>query len=212
VGLGIGTLAAYGQEDDLMRFYEIDPAVVRIARDDGFFSFLRDSDAEIEVVVGDARLALADEQARGVRQSFDFLILDAFSSDAIPVHLLTREAFQTYVAALAPDGLIAAHVSNRHFELMGLVAAVGADLGMRSLQIATKQEPHLQSQLTSWVFLGREQRRMDRLAELVVRRHLAFGLDRQAIRLIGANPMQLRHAPIWTDDFSDLFGLLVPSR
>lgn len=111
VGLGAGTLAAWGRPGDYFRIYELNPEVARLATNR--FSFLRDSAARIEVVPGDARLSLERESA----QLFDLLVLDAFSSDAIPVHLLTREAFEVYQRHLAPDGVIAVHISNLYLDL-----------------------------------------------------------------------------------------------
>jgi len=123
VGLGVGTLAAYGKPGDSLRFYELDPNVIALARRD--FSFIRDSAASVQVVSGDARLSLARDPPR----AFDVLVLDAFSSDSVPVHLLTREAFEIYVRQVAPDGVLLANVSNRHLALdrvaRGSARAVG---------------------------------------------------------------------------------------
>ena len=113
VGLGTGTVAAYGQPGQRMTFFEIDPEIVRIARDPKLFSYLADSDATIETVVGDGRLGVAKAE----NGSFDLIVLDAFSSDAIPVHLLTEEAMRTYMDRLAPGGLLVVHISNRVFDL-----------------------------------------------------------------------------------------------
>jgi hypothetical protein len=111
VGLGVGTLAAYGTVHDRLRFYEINPAVVRLAEQ--FFLYLHDSPASIQIVPGDARVTLHRESSR----HFDILVLDAFSSDAIPIHLLTEEAFRIYLRHLKPDGILAAHISNVHVDL-----------------------------------------------------------------------------------------------
>lgn len=125
IGLGAGTLAAYGREGQRITYYEIDPAVVRIARNPDYFTFLSDSRAEIEVVLGDARLTLADA-ADG---AYDLLVLDAFSSDAIPVHLLTREAFELYFEKLSDRGVLCLHLSNRYLELTPVVDALAGALG-----------------------------------------------------------------------------------
>lgn len=208
VGLGVGTVAAYGRPGDLMRFYEVDPAVVRIARDDGYFAFLAGTPADVEVVVGDARLQLADEQARGVRQDFDFLIVDAFSSDAVPVHLLTREAFVHYMDALAPDGVMAVHVSNRHFELRGLVSRMASEVGAQSLQVANTMAPKFQSIPARWVMVARDREVLDGLSARMQRRRAAMGLARRAVAISPPRDAQLKRTPVWTDDYSDLFGLL----
>ena len=121
VGLGTGAIASYARPDQDWTFYELDPAVERLARDDRYFTFLRDSRARsLNVVIGDARLRLAAEPDG----SFDLLVLDAFSSDAIPIHLLTAEAFALYERKLAPDGVILLHLSNRYLDLPPVVAAV----------------------------------------------------------------------------------------
>src|SRR3989449_7339768 len=112
IGLGTGTIAAYGREGDSYRFYDIDANVIQIARTE--FSFLGDSAARTETALGDARLTLEREPPQG----FDVLAVDAFSSDAIPVHLITREALQAYLRHMKPDGIVAFHVSNRFLDLI----------------------------------------------------------------------------------------------
>ena len=122
IGLGVGTLAAYGRPGDRFRFYEINPAVIGIAS--SYFRFLKESRAAIEVVPGDGRLALGREPAA----SFDVLILDAFSGDAIPVHLLTKEAFQEYFRRLRPDGVVAVHLTNKYLDLASVVEGAAGSL------------------------------------------------------------------------------------
>jgi len=126
VGLGTGTVAAYGRQGQTMTFYEIDPEIVRIARQPDLFTYLDDSEATIRTVVGDGRLGLRDA-APG---SFDLIVLDAFSSDSIPVHLLTEEAILTYVDRLAPGGLLVVHISNRMFNLEPVLASAADGLGL----------------------------------------------------------------------------------
>ena len=125
VGMGVGTLAAYGRPGQRMDFYEIDPAVVRIARDSGLFGFLGRSAADVRVVIGDGRLGLmgAPDAAYGL------VVLDAFSSDAIPAHLLTEEAIAGYRRKLAPGGVLAVHITNRHLDLAPVLAAEAAAAG-----------------------------------------------------------------------------------
>jgi hypothetical protein len=125
VGLGVGSLAAYGRPNERWDFYEIDPAVVRIARNPRFFTFLEDSAASIEVILGDARLQLQNAPDAAYR----LIVLDAYSSDAIPVHLLTREALQLYRQKLAPGGLLAFHISNVHLDLAPVAAQLAWDAG-----------------------------------------------------------------------------------
>jgi hypothetical protein len=130
VGLGAGGLAAYAQPGDRWTFFEIDPVVVRVAEDPAYFTYLRDAPARPEVVVGDGRLEL-EQVADGTH---DLLVLDAFSSDAIPVHLLTVEALRDAMRTVAPGGLMAVHVSNRYYDLGPAVAAAARDLGLTALR------------------------------------------------------------------------------
>ncbi len=123
VGLGTGTLAAYGRAGDTLRFYDINPLVVQIARDR--FKYLSDCPAHVDIVLGDARLSLAREPS----QQFDILVIDAFSGDAIPVHLLTREAFRIYWRHLKPDGVLAVHISNRYLNLAPVVMLAAKESG-----------------------------------------------------------------------------------
>ena len=208
IGLGVGTLAAYGRPGEVFRFYEIDPAIVDIARDSGHFSFLDESPATVDVVVGDGRLLLADEQSRGVEQSFDWLVLDAFSSDAIPVHLLTREAFAVYRRARAPDGVLAAHVSNRHFDLMPQVARQGFETGLHSLLVGSSALGAYRSQQSVWILMAPGAEHVDRLVDQLRRRLVAMGLPRRHLELIENLPDEVADVPLWTDDYSDLLGTL----
>ncbi len=122
LGLGVGTMASYGQVGDMYRFYEISPQIIDLAQGEGgYFSYLSDSQALIEVVPGDARLSLEGELYTSGSQDFDVLILDAFSSDSIPVHLIDREAFDIYLQHLAPNGILAVHITNRHLDLLPVV-------------------------------------------------------------------------------------------
>jgi hypothetical protein len=129
IGLGTGAIAAYGEAGQSMTFYEIDPAVTRIASDTRYFTFLEDSEASIQTVNGDGRLAL-EKVPDG---TYDLLIIDAFSSDSIPTHLLTREAFELYRSKITADGTIFVHISNRNLELEPVVGAIARDLQMWSL-------------------------------------------------------------------------------
>ena len=123
VGLGTGTLACHSREGERWTFFEIDAEVIRLARNPRNFRFLSEC-GNVDIVTGDARLTLAASPSR-----YDLVVLDAFSSDAIPIHLLTREALAGYISRLLPGGVIAAHVSNRHMELASVVAAVAAEEG-----------------------------------------------------------------------------------
>jgi hypothetical protein len=181
VGLGTGTVAAYARPGDTFRFYEINEHVEPIAR--RYFHFLERCRGKVEVVPGDARLSLERES---VPQNFDVLVLDAFSSDAIPVHLLTREAFAVYLRHLAPNGVLAVHTSNLHFELRPVVEA-SADA--YHLSMVT-----IQSEETNYGGLGSDW-------ELISRNSQA--LDTVWIRQ-GASAASPRRV-LWTDDHASLF-------
>jgi hypothetical protein len=125
VGLGTGTLACLRQGRERWTFFEIDPVVVRIARDPHYFEFLSSCAPDAPIVLGDARLTL-----EASRDRYDLIVLDAFSSDAIPVHLLTREAVAGYLSKLSPHGVIVAHISNRHLDLAPVLASVARTQGL----------------------------------------------------------------------------------
>lgn len=129
VGLGCGTMAAWGREGWSMTFYEIDPEIVRVATDPALFTYVGKSRAEISIIVGDARRRLV-EASPG---AYDAIVVDAFSSDAIPVHLLTREAVAMYMDRLAPGGLLVLHITNRHLDLAPVVAAIARDLDLAAV-------------------------------------------------------------------------------
>ena len=155
VGLGVGTIAAYAQPGDEMTFYEINPAVVDIARNPKYFTFLSDAPVTPRVVVGDARLSLEDQPSG----SFDLLVLDAFSSDTVPAHLLTREAIQMYARTLRPGGILAFHLSNRYYNLAAPVSVTASSLGLstRSLAVAVaagSPAEHVGATGSRWLIAG----------------------------------------------------------
>jgi len=155
VGLGAGTLATYGLPGDRLRFYEINPDVLRLAREQ--FSFLSHTAGELKIVLGDARLSLESELAYGAPQNFDVLALDAFSSDAIPIHLLTREAFELYLRHMKGDGVIAVHISNRHLDLRPVVEAAAKDLGLHLCTISDHPKPEdWWLYRSTWMLLSRD--------------------------------------------------------
>ncbi len=189
VGLGAGAIAAYGRPADTYRFAEIDPTVVEIARDPASFTFLADSPATIDVVVGDGRLDL-ETVAPG---SFDLLVLDAFSSDTVPVHLLTVESFATSMRTLAPRGVIAVHISNRFIDLEPVVAAAARDLGFVAIIGSDLPPPELSelADASQWVVVGRS------FADVA--------------GLVEGDRWRTAHADgrrAWTDRYSDLLGAL----
>lgn len=161
VGLGVGTLAAYGRPGDSLRFYELDPNVVELSQRD--FSFLRDSQANVSIAVGDGRISLAHEAPR----AFDVLVLDAFSSDSVPVHLLTREAFEIYRRQLAPDGLLLANVSNRHLDLERVVRGSARAVGLESRSVETQSRAATHTSHVVWAVMATTEARLQQaLGEL----------------------------------------------
>jgi hypothetical protein len=136
VGLGIGSIAAYGKTGDIVRFYEINPDVIRIASDRRYFSFLSDSLARIEVIPGDGRLSLERELEQHEQQDFDVLVIDAFSGDAIPVHLLTLEAFEIYMRHLKKSsGILSVHITNSYLDLKPVVLSAVRSLGLKEVLV-----------------------------------------------------------------------------
>src|SRR5579864_809926 len=148
IGLGAGTIAAYGRSGDQYEFYEINPLVVEVANTQ--FSFLRQSAARVTIVPGDARLSLE----RQAPQRFDVLAVDAFSSDAIPIHLLTREAFSLYMKHMKPAGIIAVHVSNRYLNLVPVVRGVASALNLRAAVIDSAGNESRAVYGATWVLVG----------------------------------------------------------
>jgi SAM-dependent methyltransferase len=157
-GLGVGTLACYRKLGQSWTFFEIDPQVVRYSRD-RTFTFLADCTPEARIVIGDARLELAEEPAG----SFDVLVIDAFTSDAIPMHLLTREAFETYRRALSDDGLLLVHVSNRFIDLAPMVSALTQAGGWHGRMRRDIGNPPEGLSASDWIALARNEGRIDRL-------------------------------------------------
>ncbi len=189
VGLGTGTMAAWGRAGDLVRFYEIDPNVAVFAR--AYFTYLRDSPARVDVVMGDARLSIARDAARLARDPYDVLVLDAFSSDAIPVHLLTREAFAVYHRVLAPDGVLAVHISNRYLDLRPVVRGLAAVFGDEVRTVYRGASPSEGASSSTWMLLTKNR---------------AF-LDDPEVRSFDPEPPGAPEV-VWTDDFSNLLEVL----
>jgi len=184
VGLGVGTMAAYARPMDVVRFYEINAADVQMAQ--GHFTFLRDCPGEVEIALGDARLSLETEP----RQNFDLLVLDAFSGDAIPTHLLTREAMEHYLEHMRPDGIIAVHISNLHFDLRPVVAALADEFQLASALVDDPGRERAGDLDSRWILLARYPK---------VLKHP---------RLESAVTTPPDRRVLWTDDFSNLFSVL----
>ena len=188
IGLGVGTLAAYGRAGDSYRFYDINPQVEAIARSQ--FHYLGDTKASVQVAMGDARLTLEREPPQG----FDVLAVDAFSSDSIPVHLITKEAVAVYLRHMKPNGVIAFHVSNRFLELPPVVARLAKEHGLSVVLVSDEgkddDDDHTK---TDWVLLSRDPKAL------------------QAKEILAVNPIEPEERPrwrTWTDDYSNLVQIL----
>jgi len=188
IGLGTGTIAAYGRPGDVYRFYDIDAHVIEIAKSE--FTYLSDSQAKVELALGDARLALEREAPQG----FDILAVDAFSSDAIPVHLITREALETYLRHMKPDGIVAFHVSNRFLSLVPVVARIASELKAHATLVSDDpDEDDDRRSRSDWVLVSRDEK----------------ALSATAIVAAGGAPAEDRPEwRTWTDDYSNLIQIL----
>jgi len=192
VGLGTGTLASYGRKQDYLRFYEIDPAIKKISYGPGAtFTFLNNTAAKVDVVLGDARVSLEREAVSGNSQKLDVLILDAFSSDAVPVHLLTQEAVQLYLRRLrGPESVLAFHITNRILDLSPVMQGLSRELHLDLAIVRTGDGPV--SYACRWAFLSQD--------------HSALHfpeLEQLIEPALSAAP-----AVLWTDDYSNLFSLV----
>jgi SAM-dependent methyltransferase len=185
IGLGTGTLATYGRPGDVYRFYEINPQVIEIAQKE--FSYLGKSGARVETVLGDARLNLERE----VPQNYDLLAIDAFSSDSIPVHLITREAMAVYLRHMKPDGIVAFHVTNRFLQLAPVVKRIAEEYGLHHTLIIDDSDADSLAK-TDWVLVSRDRKRLEH-------------------REIAAAATKIANIPglrLWTDDFNNLYQIL----
>ena len=186
IGLGAGTIAAYGQRGDRFTFYEINPLDVGIAQTQ--FTYLRESEAAIDIVMGDARLSLE----RQAPQNFDVLAVDAFSGDSIPVHLLTRQAFELYFRHLKADGILAVHISNKYLNLEPVVSAAATALNKEAVMITNSDDHAKGIYAATWILLGDHQALT-----------CAPQIEQAGTVLAPAGPKYL-----WTDDYSSLLKLL----
>jgi hypothetical protein len=191
VGLGAGSLAAYARPGQNWTFYEIDPEVIYLARDSGYFTFLRDCQAgPPKIIEGDARLMLARSQGR-----YDLLVIDAFSSDALPVHLFTQEALRNvYLKRLNEKGVLAFHISSRYLDMSPVLARLAQDAGLVCLKQSdlNDEEGKKEGKFASdWVVMARPAAHVDEL-------------PRSSWERLPGGPGQ----PLWTDDYSNIFTLL----
>ena len=191
VGLGAGTTAAYGRPGDTFTFYEINRAVVRIASNPKWFTFLDDSKADIRIRIGDGRL----EIAKAPDASYDLIVLDAFSSDSVPVHLLTRDAVQVYLRKLRPGGLIAFHISNRYLDLEPVIEGIDQSLGLAGLSerfLVTEADARRGESSSTWVVIARDRADLARFAH-------------------DPRWKPVRRDPglrVWTDEFSNILSVI----
>lgn len=187
VGLGVGTIAIYGHPTDAVRFYEINPEVERLARK--YFTYLDDSKAAVDVALGDARLTMEREQP----QDYDVLVIDAFSSDAVPIHLLTAEAMEIYLKHLASDGVLAFHISTMHLDLHSVVWKLAEHFGLETAWIEGYEDPDEGVLASDWILLARD----------------GSFLDSEAIEKAKSNPRSRRKdVMLWTDDHINLLEIL----
>lgn len=187
VGLGVGTLATYGQPGDRLRFYEINPDVIDLARKQ--FTYLADTQADCEVILGDARLSLERE----VDQEFDILVLDAFSGDAIPTHLLTREAFELYRRHITEGGVLAIHISNKHIDLRPVIFSACEALSLRTAYITTSPNAARYETGSQWVLASVDNDLIE---------------DEVILAASHKDKPRFAHHQIWTDHFSNLLEVL----
>jgi spermidine synthase len=193
VGLGVGTIAAYGQPGDTIRFYEINPEVLRIASDSRYFTYLSDRPANVEVILGDARLAMEREVERNERQDYDVLVIDAFSGDAIPVHLLTLEAFEIYLSQLRkPSGILAIHVTNSYLDLRPIVLAAAEHFGLETASVHSSGDGRA-TESADWMLLSLDSKILESVTA-------GSATGEQNRRSHAIRP--------WTDDYSNLLQIL----
>ncbi len=194
IGLGAGTLAAYGKKGDTYTFYELNPNVERMARE--YFSYIDTSKADVRVKLGDGRVTLQRELESGDFALFDVLVIDAFSGDSIPAHLLTQEAFELYTARMKDEGIIAIHVSNSHLDLTPLVKSLADNISYSSLYVKTKANTEEVTQ-TEWI---------------LITKNTAFLRNTKVKRLMTEWPQSVKNLGdkklIWTDNYSNLLSVL----
>jgi len=189
VGLGVGTLAAYGRQGDYIRFYEINSEVTHLARTR--FTYLANCPAEVEIIAGDARLSMEKEPDQG----FDLLVLDAFNSDVVPVHLLTKEAFEIYLRHIKPNGIIAVHISSVYLELPKVVwkAADYFDLSAAMIEDNEDNEDNKAAYSSDWVLLARDKALLEPSPEFTA---------------ATKRPDEVDSVDLWTDDYVNLFQIM----
>jgi spermidine synthase len=186
IGLGVGSLSAYARPGDIYRFYDINPLVEKVATQK--FSYLSDCRGKVEVLIGDGRLLLEQE----TDQHYDLLVVDAFSSDSIPVHLLTIEALQLYFRHLKPDGILALHISNLHLDLAPVIDRMRSALNKRAILITNEENDDEEIYGSDWVLMTST-------------RNLC---DVPEIKEVAADLRSRKDLRVWTDNYSNLIQIL----
>jgi spermidine synthase len=189
VGLGIGMVLAYAERGDYLRCYEINPDVVRIARE--HFTLIEQCRGEVEIVLGDARLSL--ERELNEPQQFDVMVLDAFTGDAIPVHLLTRECFDVYLKHLRAGGVIAAHISNQHLDLVPVLLGLAEHFNLHAAMIDSPENKPAGEYEARWMILTTDR---------------SITESPPIRRASSALPSKDAKIRLWTDERTNLFELL----
>ncbi|HSW61885.1 MAG TPA: fused MFS/spermidine synthase [Dissulfurispiraceae bacterium] len=189
IGLGIGTIASYGEKGQRFTFYEIDPSVRRVATDPALFTYLENCKAQWSIVMGDARLKL-EEAAVG---AYGLIVLDAFSSDSIPVHLVTREAFALYFSKLDKSGILAVHISNKYLDLSPVLGRLAEDAGLVGYIQDDKEDESIGKYHSTWVLLARDKKHLGALP--ADERWKALKAD--------------KGGPVWTDDYSNILKVFI---
>jgi hypothetical protein len=200
VGLGTGSVSCYAHKDQKLTFYEIDPKVKELVADtDEFFTYVGDArrrGANVDIILGDARLKLEESDAK-----YQLLLVDAFSSDSIPVHLLTKEAVELYMNRITPDGRLALHISNKFVKLDLVVAKIAEELGLAARLWSDDNERGPGKTMSSWVILARNEADLGPLA-----------LPLNATGSLGGDWRELKTDPAvsaWTDDYSDVLSVMM---
>jgi hypothetical protein len=186
LGLGAGTMAAFGRKGDDLTFYEINPIVPKIASTE--FTFYPDSYANKRILMGDGRLSLERQQP----QNFDVLMMDAFSGDSIPVHLVTKEAFQLYFRHLKPTGYLVMHISNKYLDLEPVLARIASELNKSALLVETEEDESGDCFGTTFIVMA----------------HSPEAFQTKSFSGITGRPKTRDGVNTWTDDYSNLFRIL----
>jgi spermidine synthase len=191
-GGGGGGIAALAKRGDFVRFFEIDSQVEEFARE--YFSYLEDSEAEVVVQLGDARLSLAREEAGGEEASYDVLLMDAFSGDAIPVHLATREACALYWERLEPDGILGFNITNQYVDLLPVMEGLAAEFGKQVVVVNNSEVPSWRIYESTWVLMTSN--------DAFLKVEAGVNFDRPVKREAPEG------AVLWTDDYSSVWNVL----